>query len=156
MRDKGQALGHLAAQIGEFTKSEPGDGQLAAERELLAQALDDVQAMIGAMVGALMTADPRAEGGDPRNVYKVGQNTTRLLLAGGDLVVGWLLLRQAELASARLADGSGLSPQDRAFYQGKMASAKFFCRNILTNVFGRYVALQQEDLSAMEIPEEAF
>lgn len=45
---------------------------------------------------------------------------------------------------------------DGVFYQGKMASTKFFCRNILTNVFGRYAALKTEDLTALEIPEEAF
>ena len=32
---------------------------------------------------------------DVRNVYKVGQNATRLLLSAGDLMVGYLLLRQA-------------------------------------------------------------
>ena len=108
VRDRGQALGHLAQQIGEFAKADPGDGRLSAERDLLSQAMDDVQAMVGVLVGALMTADPRTDDGDPRNVYKVGQNTTRLLLASGDLVIGWLLLRQAELAAARLGgDNTG-------------------------------------------------
>ncbi len=38
----------------------------------------------------------------PKEVYKVGLNTTRFLLALGDLVIGWLLLRQAEVALAEL------------------------------------------------------
>jgi hypothetical protein len=50
--------------------------------------------------------------------------------------------------SPRAADG--------IFCRGKIASTKFFCRNVLTNVFGRYQSLKQEDLSALEIPEEAF
>src|SRR3954466_16227963 len=103
VRDKGQALTHVATQIAEFAKADPGDGRLAAERELLGKAVDDLQGIVGTMVGALMSSDPRAEGGDPRNVYKVGQNTTRLLLAAGDLVIGWLLRREAEVALAKLA-----------------------------------------------------
>ena len=71
------------------------------ERALLGKALDDVQGIVGVMVGELMKSDPRRRAATSRNVYKVGQNTTRLLLAAGDLVVGWLLLRQAEVALPR-------------------------------------------------------
>jgi hypothetical protein len=35
-------------------------------------------------------------------------------------------------------------------------TAKYFCRNILTNVFARHMSLQQEDTSAIDMPEEAF
>ncbi|MBV9293863.1 MAG: acyl-CoA dehydrogenase, partial [Frankiales bacterium] len=89
VRDQGQALTALANEIRAFAESEAGNGQLKNERGLLLAALDDVQAMVGALVGYLTDA---AE--DVRNIYKVGLNTTRLLLALGDLVVGWLLLRQ--------------------------------------------------------------
>ena len=46
-------------QIQEFVKGDPGDGALAGERELLGTALDDVQAIIGTMVGHLTASDPR-------------------------------------------------------------------------------------------------
>ena len=42
--------------------------------------------MVGLMINDLMSADPSAEGGDMRNIYKVGLNTTRLLMALGDVV----------------------------------------------------------------------
>ena len=45
---------------------------------------------------------------------------------------------------------------DGIFYRGKVETAKYFCRNILTNVFARHMTLQQEDTSALDIPEEAF
>lgn len=156
VRDKGQALGRLAAQIDEFTKAEKGDGQLAAERELLARGLEDVQAMVGTMVGTLMTADPHAEGGDVRNVYKAGQNTTRLLLASGDLVVAWLLLRQAEIAAARLADGDALTSADRAFYRGKVAAARFFARQVLPTLSAERQIAEATDNDLMDLPEESF
>jgi hypothetical protein len=154
VRDKGQALAHVASQIAEFAKADPGDGRLSTERELLGKALDDVQAIVGTMVGAAMSSDPRVEGGDPRNIYKVGQNTTRLLLAAGDLVLGWLLLRQAEVALARLADGA--SGRDKAFYEGKVAAARFFSRQVLPKLAAERAIAESTDNSLMELDEDAF
>ena len=75
VRDKGQALTKLMTEIQEFAKGDEGNGALRAERELLAKALEDVQGIVGAMVGSLT-----ASAEDVTNIYKVGQNTTRLLL----------------------------------------------------------------------------
>jgi hypothetical protein len=153
VRDKGQALAHLATQVAEFAKGDAGDGRLAAERELLSKALDDVQGIVGTMVGAVMASDPRVEGGDPRNVYKVGQNTTRLLLAAGDLVIGWLLLREADVALAKLAEGPG---KDEAFYRGKVAAARFFARQVLPRLTAERAIAEATDNDLMELDEASF
>lgn len=153
VRDKGTALGHLAGQIQDFIKGDGGSGELARERELLAQALEDTQGIVGYMVGQLMASDPRAEGGDPRNVYKVGQNTTRLLMAAGDVVVGWLLLRQAEVALAALP---GASAQDRQFYEGKVAAARFFARTVLPRITSDRAVAEATDNFLMDVDESAF
>ena len=113
-------------QIQEFAKADVGAAGSTSERELLGKALEDVQGIVGDMVGDLHAADPR-EGGDVANLYKVGQNTTRLLLAAGDLVVGWLLLRQAEVALSR-ARPAAPAAKDTDFYEGKVAAARFFAR----------------------------
>ena len=84
------------------SSSEAGNGRLKVERELLAKALEDAQAIVGHMISDLMSADASAEGGDIRNIYKVGLNTSRLLMALGDVVCAWLLLRQAEVALEKL------------------------------------------------------
>ena len=63
-----------------------------------------------------------------KNVYKVGLNTTRALMALGDLVVGWLLLRQAEVAVAGAARRR--SDRDKDFYEGKVAAAKWFAATV--------------------------
>ncbi|HSO71810.1 MAG TPA: acyl-CoA dehydrogenase C-terminal domain-containing protein, partial [Thermodesulfobacteriota bacterium] len=42
------------------------------------------------------------------------------------------------------------------FYRGKIETVRFFCRQILTNVFSRQAALLQEDTSALDMPEAAF
>jgi hypothetical protein len=151
VRDKGQALTRLFTEIQSFARSEAGGDALAAERAMLGQALEDVQGIVGTMVAALTSA---AE--DARNVYKVGQNTTRLLLAAGDLVTGWLLLRQAEVALGRLAGAPGsVTERDRPFYEGKVAAARFFARNVLPALHAQRGIAESVDNSLMELSEDA-
>ena len=154
IKDKGQAFGWLSAQIQDSLSTEIGGGRLKVERELLAKALEDVQGMIGAMVGFLMSADPTAENGDVRNVYKVGLNTTRLLLSVGDVVIGWLLLRQAAVALEQV-DSDG-STKDRAFYQGKVAAAQFFARQVLPRLTTERALTESTDNALMDLDEAAF
>jgi alkylation response protein AidB-like acyl-CoA dehydrogenase len=148
VRDKGQALGALAAEIQEFAKGDAGDGALRAERELLSQALEDVQGLVNHMVNDLMASMEA-----PHNIYKVGLNTTRALMALGDLVIGWLLLRQAAVAGEKLA---AASDRDRPFYQGKIASARWFAANVLPELRAKRAMAEAVDLSLMELDESAF
>jgi alkylation response protein AidB-like acyl-CoA dehydrogenase len=154
VKDQAQALGHIAGEVEAFLKSEAGNGRLKVERELLAQALEDGQAMVGWMINTLMSADESAEGGDIKNIYKVGLNTTRLLMALGDVVCGWLLLRGAEVALDKL--GGDVSDADKAFYEGKVAAAQFFARNTLPQLSAERAVLEATDLSLMELDEAAF
>ena len=104
VKDQGRALGHLAKEIEAFISSEAGNGRLKVERGLLATALEDANAIVGAMINDLMSADASADGGDVRNIYKVGLNTSRLLMALGDVVCAWLLLRGADVALKKLGE----------------------------------------------------
>jgi len=149
VRDQGQALTALLTSVQEFAKSEAGNGALAGERDLLLAALEDVQGIVGAMVGQLTSAQA-----DVRNLYKVGQNTGRLLFALGDLVVSWLLLRQAEVALAALAGDP--SPRDRDFYTGKVAAARFFARQVLPLLSAQRAIAESTDNELMDLPESAF
>jgi alkylation response protein AidB-like acyl-CoA dehydrogenase len=150
VRDRGQATRTLFGRMHEFVKNEAGDGALQTERELLAQALEDAQGIIAAMVRFLESSSE-----DPTNVYKVGQNTTRLLFVLGDVIVAWLLLWQAEVALAALAADTG-SDADRAFYEGKVAAARFFARTVLPTVTPQWAIAEGTDNALMELPEEAF
>jgi alkylation response protein AidB-like acyl-CoA dehydrogenase len=156
VRDKGVALGWLANQITEFIKGGDTEDKLAAERELLAKGLDDVQGMVNYLIGTLMSSDPRVPGGDPANVYKVGLNTTRLLMATGDLVVGWLLLRQSEIALNALKGADAMTYEDKEFYEGKVAAARFYARNILPKLSAERAIAEATDKSLMDISEDAF
>ncbi|WP_235608125.1 acyl-CoA dehydrogenase C-terminal domain-containing protein, partial [Frankia casuarinae] len=154
VRDQGQALASVLGEIQTFVKGEAGNGALRAEREALGVALEDVQSMVNSLVGFLTGAAEEAAA-----IYKVGLNTTRLLMSLGDLIIGWLLLRGAEVA-LRTQDSpasAGARPaRDAAFYQGKVAAARWFAANVLPELTARRVALESTGLGLMELPEEAF
>jgi hypothetical protein len=153
VKDQAKALGFLAGEIEAFLKSEAGNGRLKNERELLATALEDAQAIVGAMINDLMSADPNAEGGNLNNIYKVGLNSSRLLMVLGDVVCSWLLLRQAEVALEKLGGDPG---KDKSFYEGKVAAAQFFARTVLPKVTAERAIAEATDLSVMELDESAF
>ncbi|GAA5089079.1 acyl-CoA dehydrogenase [Nocardia iowensis] len=145
-RDRGGALGHVAGQIQQFIESEAGNGRLKGERQLLATALEDVQGMAAALTGHLMGAQE-----NPSELYKVGLGSVRFLLAVGDLLIGWQLLRQAEVAVAALDNGA-----DDAFYHGKIAVAQFFARNVLPELTAVRAVLSNLDNDIMELDEAMF
>ncbi|MGV0836155.1 acyl-CoA dehydrogenase [Mycolicibacterium thermoresistibile] len=149
VRDKGQALTHLSAQIEKFVKNESGNGRLKAERALLETALADVQAMTATLTGYLMSAQE-----DPKNIYKVGLGSVRFLMAVGDLVIGWLLQEQAAVAIEKL--DAGVSGDDRAFYEGKVAVASFFAKNMLPLLTSTRQVIDTIDNEIMELDEAAF
>jgi alkylation response protein AidB-like acyl-CoA dehydrogenase len=150
VRDRGRALGALSAEIQQFLDSIAEEGRVKVEREAVGRALAEVGQMVAAMTGQLTSAQE-----DPRNVYKVGLNTTRLLLSCGDLAIGWLLLRQAVVALDKL-DGNGLSAADKAFYEGKLAVARFFASAVLPELVSRRKVVESTDLSVMDVAEDAF
>jgi alkylation response protein AidB-like acyl-CoA dehydrogenase len=154
VKDQAKALGHLNGEIDTFIKSEAGNGRLKVERELLAKALEDAGRLVGSMVNTLMSADESAEGGDVRNIYKVGLNTTRLLMVLGDVVCGWLLLKGAEVALEKLS--GDVSESDKHFYEGKVAAAQFFARTNLPRVTAEVEIAEATDLSLMDLDEAAF
>jgi len=159
VRDQGRALGDLSEQIGAWLAAESGstgrgqdaDGQLKEERALLQTALEDAGSIVANMVGDLTTS---ATGGDPRQIYQVGLNTTRLLMTLGDVICGWLLLRGAEVALHKL--NTDLPAGEKAFYEGKVASARWFARTVLPKVSAERAIAEATDLAVMDLPEEAF
>jgi alkylation response protein AidB-like acyl-CoA dehydrogenase len=92
------------------------------------------------------------QGGKPR---LIALTSTRFLECFSEVLMGQLILEQGLLAREKLKEGENDS-SDGIFYRGKVETAKYFCRNILPNVFARHTSLQQEDTSALDIPEEAF
>jgi alkylation response protein AidB-like acyl-CoA dehydrogenase len=148
-RDQGTALQHVVGQIQRFLVTDTARPELADARTLLATALADLQAMVTAMTAYLLDSQR-----DARELYRVGLESVPFLLAVGDLLIGWLLLQQAEIALAAL-DGD-LTDRDRAFYSGKVAAARFFAKNVLPRLSAERKIIESVDLTVMDLREEAF
>ncbi|MEU4092527.1 acyl-CoA dehydrogenase [Streptomyces sp. NPDC026673] len=149
VRNQGAALTTLSEEIKNFLADATGGDELAGAREQLAKAAVDLEAIVGRMLTDLAATEQ-----DVKSIYKVGLNTTRLLLASGDVVVAYLLLKGAAVAAGKLA--AGAAAKDTAFYTGKIAAAKHFAAEILPHVSVARSVAEGVTLDVMDLPEEAF
>ena len=147
VKDQGVALGHVQAEIQNTIDN--GSAELKVERELLATGLAQAGELVQLAVNDLMNAM-----NEIKSIYKVGLNTTRVLMALGDVICAWLLVRQAEVALEALA--AGASDKDKAFYEGKVAAAKFFAAQVLPKLAGELEIAKATNLELMELDEAAF
>ena len=145
VKDGGRALGLLGKEIQAFAET---GGVHAAEKQALLKALADLNGIIGVLVGHAMASQEKAD-----EIYKVGLSTSRALMAVGDVIITWLLLRQADIAAEKLSAGAG---KDADFYTGKIASAKFFVATVLPHITADRKIVEATDSTIMEIPESAF
>ena len=128
-----------------FTKKHQDDSDFGPDFKLLFQAAQATGDITSRYMKYFKEGKP----------HLVALTATRFLECFAEVLMGQLILEQGLLAREKgkqVDQGSS----DGIFYRGKVETAKYFCRNILTNVFARYTALQQEDTSALDIPEEAF
>ncbi|PZT72774.1 MULTISPECIES: acyl-CoA dehydrogenase [unclassified Streptomyces] len=148
VRDQGASLNALSEEIKKFLAGAQDNEELSGALDNLAKAAVDLEAIVGTMI-----TDLTATGEDVKNIYKVGLNTTRLLLASGDVVVGYLLLKGAAVAAEKLPNASA---KDVPFYRGKIAAAKFFAANVLPGVGTERALAESVDNALMELDEAAF
>ncbi|HEY6634690.1 MAG TPA: acyl-CoA dehydrogenase [Acidimicrobiia bacterium] len=144
VRDQGETLAALAAEILELIKGGGDEDPFATERELLSGMLDDTQAHLGSMVENLMAST----GGDTAAIYKVGFHTNHLLESMAETVIAWLMLRQAEVALPKV--------DVEAFYLGKVESTRWFLRHAAPKTAMRRAAAAAEEAALMELPVAAF
>ncbi|MGA6156624.1 acyl-CoA dehydrogenase [Stenotrophomonas sp. NPDC087984] len=148
VRDQGQALTVVSEEIKKFLAEAAGGEELEAARDQLAQAAVDLEAIVGAMLTDLAATEQ-----DVSSIYKVGLNSTRLLLASGDVIIGYLLLKGAAVATEKLGTAS---TKDRSFYAGKIAAAKFFAHEVLPGVSVQRSLAESVDKGLMDLDESAF
>jgi hypothetical protein len=86
--------------------------------------------------------------GNSEEVYKVGLHANALLASSAEVVIAWQLLRHAEIAIGKI--------DEEPFYQGKVASARWFLGLAAPQVVARRSAAEAEDGSLMDLPVEAF
>jgi len=140
-RDGGSTIQGLLGQIRETAESDLGGKELETERAALGKALGDLETMLGALMGKL-----------GESLYHAGLQGNRVLMSVAEVVIGWLLVRHAAVALER----TQVNPGDKAFYAGKRASARWFCREVLPGIGHNARMVEQSALDLMEVPEEAF
>ena len=145
VKDGGRALGSLGKEIQAVAES---GGANAEPKAALLKVLGDLNAMIGVLVGHAMASQEES-----KEIYKVGLNTSRVLMAVGDVITAWLLIRQADIAAEKIKSAT---PKDADFYTGKIASAKFFTENYLPHLTADRKIVEATGDSIMELPESAF
>jgi hypothetical protein len=156
VRDHATAVKALLAEVASFATDsgddgDDSDGRLKTERAAIAEGVTHFEAMLNAMTGFLVGSLEQ-----PEEIYKVGQQSVRLLLAFGDLIVGWLLARQAEVAGRALDSADALAESDRDFYAGKLAAARFFTTTVLPRLASDRRIIEETANDLMDVPEGAF
>ncbi|HWU86255.1 MAG TPA: acyl-CoA dehydrogenase [Kofleriaceae bacterium] len=139
-RDNGRTLQALLGEIKATAEGLPAD--LGVEKGALASALADVQAIVGAMLGKL-----------GQSVYHVGLQGNRILFALAELVIGWRLVAGARVALARVGAAAG---EEKAFYRGKLASARWYAKNVLPGIGLARKLIEASDLDLMELSDESW
>ena len=145
IKDNGRALTKLAKEMSAFVAA---GGPNAKEKAALAKALEDMQGIIAQLVTHAMASQE-----NPEEIYKCGLNTTRLLMAVGDVIISWLLLRQADIAAMKIDGATG---KDKDFFEGKIAAARYFVHNFLPLVAATRSIVEREDGEIMKVSEGAF
>jgi alkylation response protein AidB-like acyl-CoA dehydrogenase len=144
VKDGGRTLGLLGKEIQKFAES---GGAHQEEKQALIKALGDLNGIVAVLVGHAMESQS-----EPEKIYQVGLNTSRCLMAVGDIITAWLLLRQADIAVEKLPNAG----KDADFYTGKIASAKFFVQNYLPHITADRKIVEATNGAIMEIPVNAF
>ena len=151
VRDQGATVKSLLAEVNAFATADDSDGRLKTERAAIAEGLTHIEAMLNAMTGFVIASLEQ-----PEEIYKAGQQSVRLLLAFGDLIVAWLLAQQAEIAGRALENADALTESDRDFYTGKLAAARFFTTTVLPRLESDRRILEETSNDLMDVPEGAF
>ncbi|QLL05352.1 acyl-CoA dehydrogenase C-terminal domain-containing protein [Mycobacterium vicinigordonae] len=113
------------------------------------KALEGVQAVTATLSTHLLAADEQ-----PAELYKVGLGAVRFLPAVGDLLVGWQLLHQAQIALTELDAGATESDVDS--YHEKIAVAQYFTRNVLPALAATQAIIDAGDGKIMELDDTVF
>ncbi len=143
--NKGKVMMTFMKEIGTFIEMNKNTPGFEAQFKVLADAFVAYQGILG-QLQAYMQAG---------KISMMPLFATRILHATAMVYCGRLILDQAVLADKKLKE-VGEDHYDAPFYQGKIASAKFYVMNIVPQVFNIKMIFELGDASAIEMSEEAF
>ena len=140
----GSIFGDWVQEMVDFYEANKGNEALSKEFSNLGKALDAYKDMLKALAGYSKT-----------NVSMIPLYSHRVLTATSQLFCGRQILDQAVLADKK-AKEVGLEHFDYKFYTGKVATARYYVRNVVPNVWAVAEIVIDGDTSAIDVPVEAF
>ena len=141
----GANLQAFLADIGAFVQKHSADATLGGAVKTLASAQE-------ALGGSALRLLQWFQTG---NVGLVPLHANRFLEMMSETAVAWLLLEGAAIAIQK-KPGVAAGHPDVAFYEGKIAAALYYARNVLPGVELKARLMAEEDKSPLEIPDAGF
>jgi len=139
-RDRGTALQALITDVEAGAASLPE--ALVDEAAALLAAVADLGKILAVMTGRL-----------GESVYHVGLHGNRILFALAELIIGWRLLVNAGVAVTRRDQAP---ERERPFYDGKVAAARFYCREILPGIGLSRRIIEGSNLALMDLADDGW
>jgi len=141
--NKGKAVMDLMGEVQKTIAS-------AREIEALKGAADTVDKMLNKLGEVAMHMGGKAMSPD---VLKAFAHAHPFMEVIGDVVMGWMLLWRATVASQKLADAK---KKDKPFYEGQLKSCEYFTETVLPVTFGKMKAILGTCGAAIDIDENSF
>jgi hypothetical protein len=147
-RKLGQAGGahfqQFLGDVGQFVEKHRAHPVFGAAVETLGAAQESAMQAAMALLGWSQSDKPEL----------IPLQANRYLKMLSELAVGWLLLDAGVIAHTAHAKAEGAG--EKAFYEGKQASALWYARNVLPNVKLGAELMAAEDRSPVELSDAAF
>lgn len=140
----GSIFGNWVQEMVDFYEANKGNEALIKEFANLGKALDAYKDMLKALAGYSKT-----------NMSVIPLYSRRVLTATAQLFCGRQILDQAVLADKK-AKEVGPDHFDYKFYTGKVATAKYYVRNVVPNVWAVAEIVIDGDTSAIDVPVDVF
>jgi alkylation response protein AidB-like acyl-CoA dehydrogenase len=142
--NKGQPFRDLLVEIRktiEAAKNLSGLEDLAEKAEAISVELEKAADFIGRMAAS-------------DNTLTAFSHAYTFMDVTGDTVTAWMLLWRAVVAAKKLQEGA--KSKDAVFYEGQIATARFFINTVLPVTFGKINVILTLDSTATEIAEDGF
>ena len=127
----------------------------AVDRAAAMEGLEPLALEVRKAIARLETVTKHILGTMRSSSFKVAfANSVPFLMVMGDIIMAWMLLWRAGIASENLQKKT--KGKDQAFYQGQIFSAEYFIKSVLPETLGQMNAIVAGGDAVVNISEEAF
>lgn len=142
--DKGKVFGEWFDEIVEDIGKSRNTPGLEREFEILDQSINSYKEIAATIKGYFA-----------ENIQLAAYYATRVLMCTAMLWCGTLIADMAKVAQDKINE-LGKEHWEYPYYEGKVLSARYYIKNVLTQIEGLKTIIKAADTSAIEFPEGAF